>query len=376
MTDLDSIDVPLHELPQRVVKRARALAGGGSAGIYLTDIEGEFLRRLAGDDDLPEQLSAPAAVGPEFDTASAVRLRAVLRERWPDATIAPLWVLGRALGVLVSTRDAGDGLDALARSMAPMLELASDFTDEVERGRRRKKPSAAAEMQLALLPPRIARVRGGQIVASVLPAYDVGGDWFDHAENPEGVWLAIGDAMGKGIRAAAMSAVSIGALRSARRDGGDPRECAQEMHRAVHDLGANGFVTSVVAFWDAATGRLHWTNCGHLPPVLIRDGSARELTAETTYPLGILERERALPVATEQLRPGDRVLLFSDGVIEARLADGSQFGVERLADILVRSAAQTPLLAVKTVERAVIAASAGEIGDDATQVLLAVDRRR
>ena len=95
----------------------------------------------------------------------------------------------------------------------------------------------AAEMQLELLPPRWRRVTGGRLAASVLPAYDVGGDWFDHAENPDGVWLALGDAMGKGIRAAAMSAVSIGALRSARREGGDAQACCHEMHCAIQDLG-------------------------------------------------------------------------------------------------------------------------------------------
>ena len=373
MPDRDTIDVPLHELPERVVAEARTLAGGGSVGIYLTDVEGECLLRLAGDRDLPEQIPAPDAVGPEFGEDGARRLRAQLAERWPDGTFAPLWVLGRALGVLVTTRGAGAELLTLARSVAPTLELVAGFTDEVERGRRRKKPSAAAEMQLELLPPRIARVRGGQLVASVLPAYDVGGDWFDHAENPEGVWLAIGDAMGKGIRAAAMSAVSIGAFRSARRDGGDTRECAREMHRAVHDLESNGFVTAVVAFWDVSTAQLEWTNCGHLPPLLLRDGAVRELTTTTTYPLGILDRERTLPVATHPLRSGDRLLLFSDGIIETRLEDGSQFGLERLASILVESASQPPTLAVKTVERAVSAASAGEIGDDATQVLLAID---
>ena len=207
----------------------------------------------------------------------------------------------------------------------------------------------------------------------MLPAYDVGGDWFDHAENPDGVWLALGDAMGKGIRAAATSAVSIGALRSARREGGDPQTCAREMHRAIHDLGTGGFVTAVVGFWAPSTSDFTWTNCGHLNPLLGRDGVVRELAADSDYPLGILERERTLPTATIRLRAGDRLLLYSDGIVEARLADGSRFGLPRLEALLLESCNAAPTIAVKTIEQAVLAATREQIGDDATQLLLAVD---
>ncbi len=262
--DGNLIAAPLHALPHRVVERARALAGGGLAGIYLADIEGAALLRLAGDAELPSRLGVDGAVGPELDAPAVRQLRSQLAGRWPDGTIEPLVVLGRALGVIVTTRDSGSELAGLARHAALVFELATGFTDVFEQGRRQAQPSPAAEMQLELLPPRIAHVAGGQLAASVLPAYDVGGDWFDHAENPDGVWVALGDAMGKGIRAAAMSAVSIGALRSTRRGGGDTRACAREMHCAVHDL-ANGFVTAVVGFWNPSTSEFTWTNCGHLP---------------------------------------------------------------------------------------------------------------
>ena len=373
MVDFDLTRGPLHTLPERVVDHARALAGGGLAGVYLADVEGVCLLRLAGDSALPERLEAAGAVGPEFDAEGVAVLCTELAGRWPGGSIEPLWVMGRALGVLVTSERGGDALAELARFVAPAFELASGFTDVFERGRRRKQPSAAAEMQLELLPPRIARVAGGQLVASVLPAYDVGGDWFDHAENPEGVWLAIGDAMGKGIRAAAMSAVSLGAFRSARREGADARRCAREMHRAIFDFGTEGFVTAIVAFWDPSTSALTWTNCGHLSPLLARRGAVRELTGETTYPLGIIDRERTFPSSTVGLESGDRLLIYSDGIVESRLEDGTQFGQERLEQLLVASAHRPPSVAVAAVERAVLDATAGQIGDDATQLLLAID---
>ena len=373
MAEFDLTRGALHTLPDRVVARARTLAGGGLAGVYLTDVEGACLLRLAGDAELPVRVEAAGAVGPEFDQDGVARLCAELASRWPGGSVEPLWVLGRALGVLVTTDRGGSELAELARFVAPFFELAGGFTDVFERGRRRKQPSPAAEMQLELLPPRIARVAGGQLVASVLPAYDVGGDWFDHAENPEGVWLAIGDAMGKGIRAAAMSAVSIGALRSARRAGGDAQRCSQEMHRAIVDFGIDGFVTAIVGFWDASTSMFTWTNCGHLSPLLVRGGVVRELTGETTYPLGIIERERRLPSATAQLESGDRLLVYSDGIVESRMPDGSRFGQRRLERLLLESVGRPPSVAVAAIERAVLDATSGEIRDDATQLLLALD---
>jgi serine phosphatase RsbU (regulator of sigma subunit) len=364
---------PLQALPDRVVERARALVGGGLAGIYLTDVEGECLLRLAGDEGLPQRLEAVGAVGPEFDGRRSDELREQLADDWPGATVAPLCVLGRALGALVTTRTGGSALLELAREVAPVFELASGFTDVFERGRRRKPASTAAEVQLELFPARIARVAGGHVVASVLPAYDVGGDWFDHADNPEGVWIAIGDAMGKGVRAAAMSALSIGALRTRRRQGADPQGCCLEMHHAIHDLGTGGFVTAVVGLWDPSSSEFSWTNCGHLAPLLLRDGSVSELSVETTYPLGILDRERALPTGTTRLRSGDRLLIYSDGIVEARRLDGTRFGARRLQELLLQTAGRSPSAAVAAIERAVFDATAGELADDATQVLLSVD---
>src|SRR5688572_28576129 len=83
MAEFDLMRGPLHTLPDRVVERARTLAGGGLAGVYLTDVEGACLLRLAGDDDLPARVEAVGAVGPEFDEDGAAHLCAELANRWP-----------------------------------------------------------------------------------------------------------------------------------------------------------------------------------------------------------------------------------------------------------------------------------------------------
>jgi len=178
--------------------------------------------------------------------------------------------------------------------------------------------------------------------------------------------------MGKGIRAAAISAISIGAFRSARRAGANPRDCARAIHRAIDELQTNAFVTAVIGFWDQRRAEFSWTNCGHLRPLLVRDGRVRELVADTTYPLGILGRERTFPSSTVPVRPGDRVFIYSDGIVEAPMGDGERFGLERLKRLLVQTAGQPPAATAAALERSVLQATGGEIADDATQLLLAI----
>ena len=78
------------------------------------------------------------------------------------------------------------------------LELSLCYTDRLAAARHSQRATPGAELQQLLLPPRIAGVRGAEIAASVLPAYDVGGDWFDHVADADGAWLAVADASGKG----------------------------------------------------------------------------------------------------------------------------------------------------------------------------------
>jgi Stage II sporulation protein E (SpoIIE) len=131
-------------------------------------------------------------------------------------------------------------------------------------------------------------------------------------------------------------------------------------------------VTAVIGFWDQHRAEFSWTNCGHLRPLLVRDEWVRELVADTTYPLGILGRERTFPSSTVPVRPGDRVFIYSDGIVEAPMGDGERFGLGRLKRLLVQTAGQPPAATAAALERSVLQATGGEIADDATQLLLAI----
>jgi serine phosphatase RsbU (regulator of sigma subunit) len=136
----------------------------------------------------------------------------------------------------------------------------------------------AAEIQQSLLPPRVSRLGAGEVGGSVLPSYDVGGDWFDYVENRDGAWIAIADAAGKGPVAGGLGSVALAALRAARRNESSLEEAAQTMHETIHAMEMPEFyVTAVLARWEAVYSVLSWVNCGHPPPLLSRpDGSVEE----------------------------------------------------------------------------------------------------
>ena len=135
------------------------------------------------------------------------------------------------IGLLLCVGAPVAPLEDIAKQGAAALELANDYTDVIEAARRRKPTTAAAEVQYHLLPPRVARVTGAQIAGALLPAYEVGGDWFDFVENRDGSWLAIADTAGTGPTAAGLGASALGALRAARRSGQDLVQAADEHRR-------------------------------------------------------------------------------------------------------------------------------------------------
>jgi hypothetical protein len=361
---------PAYTLPERLVEECTQLAGGPVA-LYAVDIEGACLLHVAGTDRLPSVVPV-RGVGPELGSDGVQRLRDHLAQTHPEASVEPLWVRGRATTVLVSAGRCERPLTDLAELAGPILELLGGYTDQLERARRRKPVSASAELQQGLLPPRLTPVRGGRVAASILPAYDVGGDWFDYADNADGLWIAVADAVGKGPRAAAISALAVGALRAARRRGDAIEEACQAIHAALQELWSDAWTTAIVGTWEQDSATLRWVNCGHPPPLLVRGGEVEELVGERTQPLGMFEAQRRFDCNTATLRSGDRLLLYSDGIVERRTADG-RFGVDRLAAALQAGASLPPSAAIAAIEEEVLAASEEDIGDDATQLLLLVE---
>ncbi|HSD78330.1 MAG TPA: PP2C family protein-serine/threonine phosphatase [Solirubrobacteraceae bacterium] len=361
-----------HRLPAAVLREAHA-AGARQAALYVIDIDGSCLIRLGGERSFPDRIQAPLAVGPELPPETFAQVQDIVSSKIPDARVTPLCVRDRALGVLVTCGGPPGGLQDLAAGAAVSLELVSGYTDAVHRARRRKDINAAGEIQQDLLPPRIATVAGAHVAGGVLPGYEVGGDFFDYAENDDGLWLAIGDAMGKGNSAAAISSLAVGALRAARRNDATLEQTAAAVHEAVSDVGGrHRFLTAVFAVWHPGSRTLASINCGHPPPLIVAPGgrAVTELVGEGTYPLGLFDRDRTFQRVERRIEPGQRVLLYSDGIAEHRSDAGEPFGTENIARALIGCGTATAAGTVRALQDAVLSFSRRPLRDDATILLM------
>jgi serine phosphatase RsbU (regulator of sigma subunit) len=367
-------EVPPHLVPEQLVAEARRGAGVAVA-LYVVDIDGSQLVRIAGSEDFPAELEAPPALGPEIVAEGLPAFETRLRQRLPGCVAEPLWLRGRVTGLLLCIGTPAMPLEDIAKQGAAALELANDYTDFIEAARRRKPPTPAAEIQQNLFPPRIARITGAQLAGGLLPTYEVGGDWFDFVENRDGAWFAIADASGNGPTAAGLGAAALGALRAARRSGHDLEQALQAMHDTVRVLGNRDFhVTALVARWRAATRTFTWVNCGH-PTAYVADvdGTVRELEGPEHPPLGSPDHEPSFTPAERQLAQGERLILVTDGITERRTEGGGRFGVEGIRRALAEVESPTAAATAMAILQAVAECWSEPLEDDGTVVVLSVD---
>ena len=364
--------VPPHLVGDQIVAEARRNDGVSSAALYLVDIDGSRLLLLAGSPEFPAQLPAPLAVGPELPRGGVPALRRQVEEVLPGVALSPLYLRGRAIGVLVALGAAEEPLAELARQAAAAVELAKPYTDVLDMVRRRKDISAASEIQQNLLPPRIGRLSGATVAGNVLPCYNVGGDWFDYVDNADGGWLGLADAIGMGPSAAALASIALGAFRAARRNGADLMEAVGYMDECVTKVGGpDAPVSAVIGRWHGPASTFTWINRGHPAPLVIRaDGRAERLGLAETPQLG-MEKGLAPEPEQRQLTPGDRLILFSDGVSERETRSGRPFGHEGIAAAAASASAISVAGTVKAIEEAIIAASDEPLSDDTALVVLA-----
>jgi len=315
-------------------------------------------------------------LGPELGPESLDKVAEIVSSKVPRARVIPLSIRDRAVGVLVTCGQVTGRLERLAGQAALALELASGYTDVIHRARRRKDIDPAAEIQQNLLPPRIASFAGAEVAGGVLPGYQIGGDFFDYAENDDGLWLAVGDAMGKGNRAAAISSLAVGALRAARRNDATLEQAAEIVHQACFDLGGPyQFLTAVFAVWHETSRTLAWINCGHPPPLLVApDGAVTALVGDGTYPLGLFRRRRAFRRSERVVELRQRILLYSDGVTGRRDSARNQFGTENISRTLRGCANATLAETVRALQDAVLGFSPRPLRDDATILLLGTEQ--
>ena len=322
-----------HEMPPQLIApliaEEVAQIGGRDVSILLQDYEQLLLvplpgrRLLVGD---PEPVDDTPA-GEAFLLARVVEVP----QNGSVRMYLPLLDGSDQVGVMALTLDDVDDDDRrllrrLSGLVADMIVTKDAYTDQFFLTRRRAEMTLAAEIQWSLLPPMSMIVPQAELAGVLEPAYEVAGDSFDYALNDNILHVGMIDAMGHGLDAATMATVAIGAYRHARRAEVELSGVYAFMDKAIADqFNPDQFVTAQMMCLNISTGRLQWVNAGHPAPLLIRDGAVAErLETPTTLPVGFGGEEPH--VSERTLQRGDKLLFFTDGLIEERQSDGEQFG--------------------------------------------------
>ncbi|GIJ03823.1 hypothetical protein Sya03_31750 [Spirilliplanes yamanashiensis] len=292
----------------------------------------------------------------------------------------PLLHGAERLGVL-DVRLKADPGDDLRRDLTVVAALVAEliasrraYGDSVEQTRRRLPMQLAAEIVWNQLPP-LTFATGEVVVAAVLePCYDVGGDAFDYAANGNVLHVALFDTVGHGIGASALTTLTLNTYRNARRCGMNLIDTYRSIDKWIRARHPGSFVTAVMAELDTTTGHYRRISAGHPAELIIRDGAVlTPVPTPSALPLGLGHMRRRGPGVTEQrLEPGDALLLYTDGITEARSADGVLFGLDRLSEFVVDQFANraTPAEVMRRLIQTIVSYENGELRDDATASLL------
>lgn len=263
----------------------------------------------------------------------------------------------------------------LASMLSALIISLNALGDALETVRRQRPRSPAAELLWQLLPPATAGTDTLQLAAWIAHADDVGGDAYDYSFAQHSATFAIYDAMGHGFGAGLVVAAALAACRSARRNGADlQRQLDAADDVVATQFGDSTFVTAFLGSLDLRTGVLRYLRAGHAAPLVLRQGKVvKELSNGARLPLGLgLHEALTGRTARARLQPGDWIILNTDGLVEARDADGGFFGEQRLIDLLAREIASghPPPEAVRRLSQAVLNHQQGTLQDDATIVLI------
>lgn len=261
-----------------------------------------------------------------------------------------------------------------AHLVAMLVVSKSAYSDWFERLRRRAPMTAASELLWAVTPPLVLATDDLVVAAMLEPVHDMGGDAFDYALNGDVLHFAVFDAMGHGLAAAGVSAFALAAYRNIRRRGRDLVDTYAAIDAAIGEqYPTSRFVTAIIAELDVPTGHLRWISAGHPAPLVLRGGQVvKTLHVAPAPPAGMGLARRPPAEGQETLEPGDMVLLYTDGLTEARRPGGGFFTAERLGHFIEREAAsgRPAPETLRRLREAIIGREEGALHDDATALLV------
>jgi serine phosphatase RsbU (regulator of sigma subunit) len=387
----DSHLAALEDLPRLVAEHAQH-AGFCQTMIYVVDLQQRWLVPLPGQEDPAGRPLEPLRVNSTLAGRAYRNVEIVRVPHAVDVEIEPappltadrrrLWMPlldgTERVGVLAVTASADGDTEAgenLAMQLAGLVSLIlvskRDSSDTYASLSRTEPMELSAEVLWNLM-PRGSFADSRVVVAAALePAYDVGGDAFDYAIAGDLLQLSLFDAMGHDTGAGLTATVAIGASRNNRLRGLDLLATSEAIDEAIAEqFDSTRFATGILAGLNTRTGLLSWVNRGHHPPLVIRRGRLVATLESTPSPPMGFRLGLSAGIEHYQLEPGDRLLLYTDGIIEAQSPERELFGLERFIDFVVRREADG-LSAPETLRRlieTILEHQHGRLQDDATVV--------
>jgi phosphoserine phosphatase RsbU/P len=245
-------------------------------------------------------------------------------------------------------------------------------TVEQQRDDLLKDVELAAQVQRLFLPSGKAAIAGLDVAGMMLPARGVGGDYYDYFPVDEGVTqIIVADVAGKGVPAALLMSATAAALRlEANRD----RDMLEQVQRLNTEIGAvshpDAYVTLMLSKIDVRERTVQYVNCGHNSALLFH-ASTGALThlSSSCLPIG-LSPEEICELASEDLMPGDVLVFYTDGVIEAQNQAGEEFGMKRLSAAVLRGASLSADDLMTSIYNASADFCGDEFNDDVTIVVV------
>jgi len=229
-----------------------------------------------------------------------------------------------------------------------------------------------SEVQRKLLPKQLPVIDGFKLGVHYETSRYAGGDYYDVAELPDNCWgFLIADAEGHSAPAAVLMAMTCALFRSYPGSAADPAEVIHYLNEHLCKVADPSFMTALYAFYDASAHTMRMARAGHPLPMVFRnsDQKAIELNCPGVYPLGIEPYEIEIPVTEVKLEPGDRFLIYTDGLTERFDEEGQTYGEERLLKLLATDSAHDPQGVIGAI-MADVEQFAGELPADDDQALL------
>ena len=262
-------------------------------------------------------------------------------------------------------------LQTLAIEASTVLENARLLEEERAKRQLEEELSLARTIQQSLLPGRLPSEGWLRASGSSVASHEVGGDYFDVSPVNEHCWCAVvADVSGKGVSSALLASLLQGALITATDHPGTLGQRMGRLNRFLMDrTGGEKYATVFYALLEL-DGRLSYVNAAHCPPIIVRASGELSTLEATGMPVGLMEAAE-FGVAEQRLAPGDKIVIYTDGVTEAQNAAGEFFGKKRLREIVTAHAAASCQSLHDAIQQAVTEFTEGAPqSDDITLVVL------